>query len=559
MLRTLQLYISRELLKTFALTAIGLTLTFSLTGSVFNMIKAEVLTAVQMLHLMMLVLPLSLTLTLPVSALFSCAMVYGRLAADNEFDACRASGINIHRLLVPAFLLSVLTCVFSFIFINYVLPRSIRQVEAIVQKDLQKIVVSALSVQGHFKYGPLIVYAPEPPSSSQVSAGTQVEIDSAAFMRVDTDNQRLQQVGTADKVRVVFWTDPQTGAPVAQPDMLGVRAFDLDQNRVLASLGQEIPPLTISGLFADQKTKWLNLPQLLKYKQNPIGLQPVQKHLTNLRGQVRKDLFYKYLVDELSSGRVLRLDGTKDKPQYEIHAQRAEKDQKDFRPQLEQVTVIEHIEGHVREYTAERCSVKVEAGSSSIPWIVRLRLTGKVSFTDTRSSGQHLVEAARELDAVPLPQEFTTKEKNLSDLDLLGLTNQHLRLAGKGKFPNTPPPSVIDVSNTADHIRLRALNEMIQQSLKVICELHSRLAFSTSVLVMLVLAAALAIIFRGGQLLTAFVISFLPGLLVVVMNIAGRQLAEKPPTHLVGLLVIWAGIGLIAVADVVVLSKFLRR
>ena len=110
-MRILQLYVARELFKTFALAAIGLTLVLSLCGTMANLAKLdqmEVLTAVDVLQVLWLVQPMVLTVTLPVSALFACAIVYGRLAADNEFDACRASGVNIHRLLAPAVALSVL-------------------------------------------------------------------------------------------------------------------------------------------------------------------------------------------------------------------------------------------------------------------------------------------------------------------------------------------------------------------------------------------------------------------------------------------------------------------
>ena len=106
MVGILQRYIARELLKTFGLATIALTLTFSLCGGVMNMIQAELLTAVQIARMMAFVLPIATTLTLPVAALYACANVYGRLVADNEFDACKASGINIHRLLAPAMALS---------------------------------------------------------------------------------------------------------------------------------------------------------------------------------------------------------------------------------------------------------------------------------------------------------------------------------------------------------------------------------------------------------------------------------------------------------------------
>jgi hypothetical protein len=107
--------------------------------------------------------------------------------------------------------------------------------------------------------------------------------------------------------------------------------------------------------------------------------------------------------------------------------------------------------------------------------------------------------------------------------------------------------------------RISGGRDLLRIGLEIKGIIHSRLAFSASVLVTLIFAAALGIIFRGGQLLTAFTISFIPGLLVVIMNIMGRQLAEKSGTALIGITIIWAGIGLVAIADAVVLTRFLRR
>jgi hypothetical protein len=120
-------------------------------------------------------------------------------------------------------------------------------------------------------------------------------------------------------------------------------------------------------------------------------------------------------------------------------------------------------------------------------------------------------------------------------------------------------PRSLELGSRVQMARTSLLREISLLGLDISSMIHSRLAFSASTLVLLILAAGLAIIFRGGQLLTAFVISFAPGMLVVVLNITGRQLAEKPGTYLLGLGLIWVGIGLLALADAVVLTRFLRR
>ena len=79
-------------------------------------------------------------------------------------------------------------------------------------------------------------------------------------------------------------------------------------------------------------------------------------------------------------------------------------------------------------------------------------------------------------------------------------------------------------SRAARELSARAMHKTRKLVRRVTAELHSRLALSASVLVLVVLGAALGVLFRGSQVLTAFGISFVPAAVVTVMNIMGRQL-----------------------------------
>lgn len=556
MLIVLQSYISRRLLKTFALATVGLTLIVSLTGGVFNMMRAEALSPTQVLHLMAFVLPFALTYMLPISALFACAMVYGQLAADNEFDACRASGINIHRLLAPAFALSVFATLFSFFSVNYVLPQSIRNLDQLLQKDLQDLIVTALRVQGHIRKGPLAIHTAEPPRTEQLDDRTRVDMDMVTFMNIEGD--RLLRVGTADHVSVDFWIDPKTTDPVTQATLHDVRTFDLQQARLYTSANQPLDPIAVPmAAFTEQKIPWLDLTQLLRARQDLTKLQPIQRQLTKLRNQTRQGLFYVWIVEQLTTGdRVLRLGDFKGRPKYEIRAERAFNAPVDYLPQIDRVTIQEAVEGGDNEWRADRCLIDVGRGLGAY---VSVRVAGRVVLTTPAPRRKQIEKPDTDLDAVPLPDSIPQLTAPISDLELLGATPEQLRELGKGVIPSKPPPAKFYLGERVEGARLSTLYSLAEQSLRIIREIHFRLVFSAGPLVMLILAAALAIIFRGGQLLTAFVISFVPGLLVSVLNITGRQLCMQSKYHLLGLAVMWSGIALLAVADCIVLSRFLKR
>ncbi len=68
-------------------------------------------------------LPAIITFTFPFSSLVGALMAVGRLSADNEILAFRASGISYRRLFAPFLIAGLLFSIFSFITGDYFLPR----------------------------------------------------------------------------------------------------------------------------------------------------------------------------------------------------------------------------------------------------------------------------------------------------------------------------------------------------------------------------------------------------------------------------------------------------
>lgn len=71
-----------------------------------------------------LCLPFILALTLPMSVLVAVLFAFSNLAADSEITAMRASGVSVPQLLRPVLVWSLLMAVFTFGFVDQVLPRS---------------------------------------------------------------------------------------------------------------------------------------------------------------------------------------------------------------------------------------------------------------------------------------------------------------------------------------------------------------------------------------------------------------------------------------------------
>lgn len=548
MIHTLQLYITRELIKTFALTAIGLTLVFSLCGGVFNMIKADVLTTVQLIRILLFVLPIAATLTLPVSALFACAIVYGRLAADNEIDACRASGININRLLKPALGLSVFTALFTYLFANHLIPRFIEQLDALVRGDLQKMVYQTLVNRGYGKYRDFVLYAQDIQLNEDEASGIKtIQLNNTAFLELERDT--LTRCGTAKGAEFDFQTQSDEKGPAITAKLHKVRLLDIDRGQLFED---EVRPFDPMYLPTEMKVnpKWLTLPQLLYYRNHPLELPHIRDQVNGLRLLAREAQFYQYVAGQLTTGqKVLRLDGKETR--YEIRAQHVRPRPENLQPDLIGVKVTEFEGKRKRSYQAKSAKVKViRQGASGTP-ALSITLDGQVVMTDSEAPGTKKERPKWDLDRILLPSTLPGMPGPATDDQLVGNTDD-LNTRDE-ELPSLNLGTRLDDVRHSDRASIFAMEQNLAGLI------HSRLAFSVSTLVILILAAALGIIVRGGQLLTAFAISFVPGMLVVVMNIMGRQMSGNPGTHTVGLCVIWSGIAIVALADVVVLTRFLKR
>lgn len=63
-----------------------------------------------------------LALAIPMAVLIGTLMSFGRLSADNEITALKASGVNLYRIILPVFIAACILCVLMERFNNCVLP-----------------------------------------------------------------------------------------------------------------------------------------------------------------------------------------------------------------------------------------------------------------------------------------------------------------------------------------------------------------------------------------------------------------------------------------------------
>lgn len=113
-MRTLHLYILRQILSSLALTVVVFTFVLLLANvlkEIVALLISGLATPGVVLQAIALLIPFVLVFALPLGMLTSTLLVFGRLGSDNELTAAKASGISLAVLAWPIVALSVVLTV----------------------------------------------------------------------------------------------------------------------------------------------------------------------------------------------------------------------------------------------------------------------------------------------------------------------------------------------------------------------------------------------------------------------------------------------------------------
>jgi len=538
-------YLTKDLIRTGLLAAVAFTLVMSLFAIIEPMRK-QGLGAGQVLRLFWYLLPVMMSLTLPIAALLAATMVYGRFSMDNELTACRASGVSVYTLLKPGLTLGALLALLTLALTNWVAPIMLRKGEEVGRANLQQLVFQNLRSKGHVKFssrgGPRILYADRADPQSGILRGVvAVEVSAPGDVKyVVARAARATFVPTDAGTQVTFLAKDvtvgeQPGAWMARMEQWSVGPY-------------RVPPLL------QENPSFYDWQILSAIRRDPMRSAQVRLKLKDILCDLRvDDLYddvaatigkkdkqgYAFILTEELDPSAGEGTGKSQAIRYRFKAPVAAKEKgklvlsggpgaaKSDRPvTYEKCSYIEETGwsvGILRVCARAEIDASYDAAEDEYTVRVRLQGIGKPKDPPAADTGP---ESRQEKLIGPLTPARALEKRRTVTLEELYTHPEQFPSVEKG---------------------LTGLREFIQRlHLKILAEMHGRIAYGLGCFLLVAAGAAMGLIFRGGHILSAFAISCVPALALVVLLITGKQLVVNPDTSAAyGVAVIWSGVAIL--------------
>lgn len=551
----------RDLLRVMLLTLVAITLLMTVLA-IIQPLRNVGLGGMQVLHLFIFTMPVMLSFTLPVATLFAATLVYGRFAQDNELLACRASGVSTLSLLRPALVLGAIVTLGSLTLSNVVAP-SLSTMAGMVQANFRGILYQRLKTEGFIDIGRgdrrHIIHADDVDSENNMLYGVvYAYVHKYRQPKSPLDKPPPTPTGgaylaTASAARLSFIQDANGSTQVVvQPEDPSILQTGQKVAPPFAPEAQSMQIVMPLDNPMEQKASWYNWSDLLKALREPNRHGPIARDIDRIRQLACGDMLSRDIVDTISAGKSYRQFIQGDET-YEIEAASAEQDP-------DGVAELKSAPGPAR---GRRVSVVV-------------RRAGRVSEIISSNTGKVVVTWSS-ITREPLVTLKLASEVLVDFVEATGRRENRVTSWVRGEIPVPPVirqrASAISLADMVNDPQAITRNRKVLQAMKgltrstiphfqaaLMAELHARVAYGVSCFLMVAMGAALGMLLKGGQFISAFAISAVPAAAVIILVLMGKEMVRNPNVNTtLGLAAIWSGIIALMAANTVLYLYLSRK
>ena len=559
---TLFWYIFKDLFKVFMLAngALAGILSF---GGLLRPLTEQGLEAWQVGLLLSYFTPAMTAYSLPVAILFATTVVYGRLSADNEIVACRASGLSHLSLALPAAILGLLVALASALLLLFMVPKYTLKIERVIYSNFAKIIANDIERNHQIKLpgSPFTVFARSayvPLNNDPNATEQQVVLRNpvvVSFMHPypnDPDRAKARLQVPKDIHTATEATIHLTQKPDAEQFQLTVVLSDgtrFPRELSGAQLGgvasAQAGPFDVSSPISED-TKFMDIRDLRRLYDDRSRSPKIRGLLAGFIEYDQQFMFLHQVRDDLNepdAKAVIPAFGGRETVTIERAADAPQVIEKGG-----DVIVVSTADPAA---PARRIRMTVERKGQTTPTVYEAR---DLVLNARPVNASQRMDVTVELRDVELlnPDGTTTPRKAVPHVFGVVMPPR-IRDVAKRRFseysvdPNRPREELAAMELTPPQRKL--VRELTVLFNDIVSEQNSRVSFALSCLILTFVGAALGMMFRSGNFLSAFAISFIPALIAITLIVAGQRVAGSvPPLYpraenplQLGLGLIWAG------------------
>lgn len=143
--------IFRELIRVFVLSLLSITGILLMAGIIAEA-SQQGFGPGQIMAIIPLLVPSTMPYTIPATTLFAACVVYGRLSADNEILALRASGISMSKVVWPGLLFGLMTSGATLGLYYHVIPYTHHLMRSMFLSDVEELLYTMLRKNNQINY-----------------------------------------------------------------------------------------------------------------------------------------------------------------------------------------------------------------------------------------------------------------------------------------------------------------------------------------------------------------------------------------------------------------------
>jgi lipopolysaccharide export LptBFGC system permease protein LptF len=568
MSKTLFWYLLKDLLRIFLVTTGTLAGIMSF-GALLKPLTQHGLGVQQVGEILSYFSPAMTTYSLPIAALFATTIVYGRLSADNELTACRASGISNLAMTWPAVLLGLMVALVSLLFLSFIVPVFTLKVEKVIYSNIAQLVANKITRTHEISYGRTSIFAQAAEVEPNQGDKQVVNLYSPmifTYTTVDAPADDQQPgIGGDDKsnkmkVPSKILIAKKATAYISQEGESVRLEARLEQGSDFPrgiggselSVGQtQFGPVDM-GTPIRENTKFMDIRELKRMLGNPESSRRLKAIVQQFVRDEQRETYFATIAKSLNDPalRSFRFDAETETlvvsgADLELRTRGGELV---INPRTEQDTARVRVD---REHKTENGSAEIDSSDKA----KQIRITiDPVEPTPGADAPRRMVVNVRGYDVIVQADEDPAAHET------------YLRTI------NVAMPEdiqAIEHNDVRHYLNARNASRRDQDDLKynyrkliasIRSEMHSRASFAVSCFILVMVGCALGMISKSGNFLSAFAVSVVPALLCIALIVTGQHVCENTPQSMgMGLSLIWSGNVIVLIMAIFLLGKLQRQ